>query len=459
MRVCVQQFAHLRRSICGSTDFRPSQGLRALAAMIFKQIIVNLVLFAISVGSAEAQFSSPDIAASAPPISAQWFAMHTLIQADPWPTQEGIEFSSWRSVSAGIQWSSINTSPGVYDWGYFDRWMARASEYGQTVLYTVYATPTWASSCPTCVCNQGNGAPGSCYPPNDLNSDGTGSDKHLKDFVTALMQHVGPGKIQVLEVWNEPNIPSEWGGTTQQLVSMARDIRSVALSYDANIKISSPAETGDGKNNLNMLWLNSYLAAGGGAYLDIIGLHGYVWNPEDIVARVSATTADMQQYGQASKPIWVTEGSWCCDYQSLPTNEQQGFSLRLALAMISTPVSRFYLYAFDSTQEANLWNPTTQQLTPNATTYKLYYNWLVGATISQPCQPGTGQNNVIWSCFFTKPGGYQAEAIWNTALPVGQTQRVAVSNQFVQYTDVNGIVHQIQNHQVPTSYNPIWLEN
>jgi len=427
--------------------------------MTYKQIITSIVLFALGALNALAQYTGPDLASSAPPISAQWFAMHTLIQADPWPTQEGIEFSSWRSVSAGIQWSSINTSPGVYDWSYFDRWMARASEYGQTVLYTVYATPTWASSCPSCICNEGNGAPGSCYPPDDLNSDGTGSDQHLKDFVTALMQHVGPGKIEALEVWNEPNIPTEWGGTTPQLVSMTRDIRSVALSYDPNIEISRPAETGDGKNALNMIWLNGYLAAGGGNYVDIIGLHGYVLNPEEIVTRVAATTVDMQQYGQSSKPIWVTEGSWCCDYQSLPTNEQPGFSFRLTLAMMSTPTSRFYLYAFDSPLEANLWDSTTQQLTPNATTYKLFYNWLVGASFSQPCQAGTGLNDLIWTCFFTRPGGYQAEAIWNTGLPFGQTQRATVANQFVQYTDVYGVVHQIKNNQVPIGYNPIWLEN
>lgn len=419
-----------------------------------------LVLVALSALGAAAQIDVSLNKPSTQPISAQWFAMHTLSQSDPWPTQEGIEFSSWRSVSSSIQWSNINTANGVYNWDYFDRWMAMAAEYGQTVLYTVYATPTWASSCPTCTCNQGNGDPGSCYPPNDLNSDGTGSDKHLKNFVAALMQHVGPGKIQTLEVWNEPNIPSEWGGTTQQLVSIARDIRSVALSYDPNIKISSPAETGEGKSDgSKMTWLAGYLQAGGGAYVDIIGLHGYVNSPEDIIARVASTTAAMQQYGQSSKPIWVTEGSWCCDYQSLPTNEQQGFSLRLTLAMMSTPTSRFYLYAYDSPIEANLWSTSTQQLTPNATTYKLYYNWLVGATMVQPCQAGTGNMQAVWTCIFTKPSGYQAEAIWNISLPFGQTKRVTVPNQYVQYTDVNGVVHQIQNNQVPIGYNPVWLEN
>jgi len=420
------------------------------------------LLFVIFLSSAAvalfAQSSDNELQNSPPPISAQWFAMHSIAPTDPWPTQEGIEFSSWRSVSAGIQWSKINTSEGVYDWTYFDRWTSLLEQNHQTVLYTVYSTPTWASSCPSCTCNKGHAVPGSCYPPNDLNSNGTGSDQHLKDFVAALMQHVGPGKIQTLEVWNEPNNPSEWGGTTQQLVSMTRDIRTTALSYDPKLKISSPPETGDGKDGVKMLWLADFLADGGGAYVDIIGLHGYVLYPEDIVTRVSSTVADVRQYHQTGKPIWVTEGSWCCQSQPIPANQQPGFSFRLVLTMLSTPVSRFYLYAFDNVLEGNLWDQTTQQLTPNATAYTLYYNWLVGSTMTQPCQ-AQSTGSPVWSCTFTRAGGYQAEAIWNTSLALGHTQNVAVPNEYAQYRDVYGHVYQIQNHQAPIGYNPIWLEN
>jgi len=424
-----------------------------------KQAYVLLAIFLSFVSvSSSAQSSDDNLQNSPPAISAQWFAMHSIAPTDPWPTQEGIEFSSWRSVSAGIQWSKINTSDGVYDWTYFDRWMSLLEQNHQTVLYTVYATPTWASSCPTCSCNKGNGAPGSCYPPNDLNSGGTGSDQHLKDFVSALMQHVGPGKIQALEVWNEPNNPSEWGGTTQQLVSMTRDVRTIALSYDPKIKISSPAETGDGKDGIKMLWLADFLADGGGSYVDIIGLHGYVLNPEDIITRVSATVADVRQYHQTGKPIWVTEGSWCCQSAPIPANEQPGFSFRLVLDMLSTQVSRFYLYAFDNVLEGNLWDQTTQQLTPNATAYTLYYSWLVGSTITQPCQ-AQSSSSPVWSCTFTKSGGYEAEAIWNSSLALGHTQNVTVPAQYLQYRDVYGHVSQIQNHMAPIGYNPIWLEN
>lgn len=392
------------------------------------------------------------------PISANWFAMHAISQSDPWPTQENIQFSSWRSVSAGVQWSKINPSPGVYDWTYFDRWMSRLEQYRPTILYTVYSLPTWASSCPTCQCNNGNQPPGSCYPPNDLNADGSGSDQHLKTFVAALLQHVGKGKIQYFEVWNEPNVSIEWGGTMPQMVSMTRDIRATAKAFDPSILITSPAETGDGKDGVKMLWLSDFLAAGGGSYVDVIGLHGYVTVPEDVLTRVIAARADMHQYGQSSKPVWVTEGSWCCEHTPIPPAQQPGFGTRLTLLLLSAPVSRYYLYAFESYEEGNLWDQQTMKLTPNATTYQIYYSLLVGSTVTKPCAPQSS-GSTIWACSFSRSGGYAAQALWSSSLPLGKTTPVTVAANFIQYRDVYGKVFQIKNNSVPVGFNPIWLEN
>jgi hypothetical protein len=395
--------------------------------------------------------------AAAAQISPQFFAMHAS-SSYPWPTAAGVPFSSWRSVSSKVKWSDINTAPGVYDWTKLDRWVANTSEYGQSMLYTVYYTPTWASQCPTCKCNSGNTALGGCYPPVDVNADGSGTDQDLKNFITALMQHVGPGKIKYLEVWNEPNIPIEWGGSTQELVRMTQDVRAVAKAIDPNVQIVSPAETGDGKQSLKMIWLGNYLAAGGGQYIDIIALHGYVNNPEDIITRVNNTTAVMAQYGQTNKPIFITEGSWCCENTPIAQDEQPGFSFRQFLSILSTPVQRFYLFNFNNNNEGNLWNMASGSMTANGDAYNLYYNWLVGSTMTSPCQQ-QASNNAVWSCTFTKPQGYEAQAIWSTSTPPGNSIAVSVAPQFVQYRDIYGHVYPIQNRQVQVGYTPIWLEN
>jgi len=393
-------------------------------------------------------------------ISPEFFSMHTSDRT-PYPTDVGVQFSSWRSLSVAVRWADINTAPGVYDWSELDSWIATLQQYGTSVLFTVFYTPSWASSCPRCTCLTNNVQDGGCYPPNDLNRDGSGSDQHLKKFITALMQHEGAGKIQYLEIWNEPNVSIEYTGTIPQLVRMAQDVRAIAKSYDPSVQITSPAETGDGsfqQGELSMNWLGSYFAAGGGAYVDVIAMHGYVLNPEDIMTRIDAALAQMAQYGQISKPLFLTEGGWTNYTGQFPANQQGGFSFRHHLSILSRPPQRFYLYEFSNPNEGNLWDVELGQLTSAGVAYQLYYTWLVGATMTQPCQ-AQSFGSAVWTCAFSKSGGYQAEAIWNTVLPWGQTTTVTVPNQYVQYRDLYNNLFPINKHQVPIGYDPIWLEN
>lgn len=393
---------------------------------------------------------------SAAQISPQFFGVHVNEASTPWPPTVGVQFAAWRSVSSSVKWSDINLSPGVYDWSRLDTWLATTAQYGESSMYNLYFTPGWASSCPKCICSQYL-PPGGCFPPNDLNSDGSGTDRHLKDFITALMQHVGPGKINYIEIWNEPNISTEYQGTVQQLVRMTADVRSIVQIYDPDVLVVSPPETGDGLNNLQMNYLASYFAAGGGPYVDVIALHGYVSNPEDIIQRIDNTLLVMSQYGQSGKAVFVTEGSWCCGGESFPGRLRPGFTFRRYLSMLSTPAQKFYLFAFDADNEGDLWSIPKNKLTANGLAYQLFYSWLVGATITQPCQPQSA-GSVIWRCSFTKPQGYEAEAIWTTTIPL-RVQNVTVASRYVPYRDLYGNVVPIQNHLVPVGYAPLWLEN
>jgi hypothetical protein len=74
-------------------------------------------------------------------------------------------------------------------------------------------------------------------------------------------------------------------------------------------------------------------------------------------------------------------------------------------------------------------------MTVNGSDYALFYNWLVGATMTEPCQM-QASNNSVWSCTFTKPQGYHAEAIWSTTKPPGGLTTVSVPPPFAQYRDL-----------------------
>jgi hypothetical protein len=394
-------------------------------------------------------------------ISPEFFGMHIgSVDLNPWPTSVNIQFTNFRTLNSGqTRWSQLNPSSGVYTWGQLDDGLQKAEQYGTAVDFDFYYTPSWASSEPSGNCGSDDGG---CYPPNDLNADGTGTDQHVIDFMTALMQHVGAGKLKYVEVWNEFNIAEEWSGTMPQLVRITEDVAAVAKAYDPNIQIICPAETGDWVPTDNdftgMRWLGEFLAAGGGQYVDIISLHGHNTYPESIIARTNSTLSEMAEYGQSGKPIFDTEASWRI-VDGLATELQRGFLFREYMASLSTPTKVFYVYAYDMPNTAEYWSTPYQQATRNGDAYKLFYSWLVGSTITSKCQPqSTGSST--WSCTFDMSDGTKAMAIWNTAVAYGTTVPVSVPSTYNKYFTMDGTSYSINStHNVPIGYEPIWLEN
>jgi hypothetical protein len=395
-------------------------------------------------------------------ISPNFFGMHIgSVDLNPWPTSVDLEFTSFRTLNSGkTRWWQLNPKAGVYAWEQIDGALDKAAQYGTTVDFVFYYTPSWASSKPTGNC--GGVYDGGCYAPNDLNADGTGTDQHVIDFMTALMKHVGAGKIKYIEVWNEFNIAEEWSGTIPQLVRMTKDIRAVAKAYDPNVEIVSPAETGDWvptDNDLTgMRWLGEFFAAGGGQYVDIIGLHGHNTLPESIITRTNSTLTEMAQYGQNGKPIFDTEASWRIN-EGLTADLQRGFLFREYLASLSTPTNAMYVYAYDMGGTADYWSTGSQQVTKNGNAYKLFYSWLVGSTMTSNCQPQSAGSST-WSCTFDMSDGTKAMAIWSTAVTYPNTVSVSVPSTYSKYFTMDGVSQSIDAaHTVPIGYEPLWLEN
>ena len=393
-------------------------------------------------------------------ISADFFGLHINNLTNPWPTTVGIPFKNYRTHDSSITfWSQLNPSSGTYYWKYLDKGIQESELHGTQVDFNFYFTPSWASSNRSGSCAMGNN--GGCYPPNDVNADGTGTDQHVKDFMTALMKHEGAGKFKYIEVWNEFNNSIEWHGTIAQLVRITKDVRSIAKSYDPNVKIIGPAETGDWAKTgdlTGMRWLGEFFAAGGGQYIDIVSLHGHVTKPEDIIVRTNSTLAQMAQYGQSGKPIFDTEGSGPIQ-KGLAAGLQRGFLFREYLASLSTPTKAFYAYAYDISNTADYWSTPNQQVTTNGDAYKLFYNWLVGSTMTSKCQPQVVGGST-WSCTFEMQDGTKAMAIWNTAVTYPNTISVTVPSTYTKYFTLSNTSHSVNTtHNVPIGYEPIWLEN
>ena len=382
----------------------------------------------------------------------------------PWPT---VSFESMRLWDAGVAWAMINPSEGTYKWTLLDEWLGDAQTFNvQDLLYTIAMTPQWASANPndqTCVPYW---PPGECDPPKDLYSDGSGPDQIWKDWISALATHAA-GRIKYWEIWNEPKNAFYWNGTVAQLVRMAKDARTVILSIDPNAVMLTPSARGK--------FQEEYYAAGGPQYADVMTYHGYVYKSgcigfpkaSDEIALVGRERSVMAKYGQADKPLWDSEVSWgltsaSCFYDH---DLQAAFTAQLLILHVSLGVQRVFWYQYDNQNHGTLWQPNPYHpnypgtLMKAGVAYQQVYDWMVGATMSTPC---TTANN-IWTCGFTRSGGYQAEAIWDTAKTCKDgkcgTAQYPVGSQYLSYLTLDGKTHTIVGGKVPIGAKPILVQN
>ncbi len=385
--------------------------------------------------------------------------------SSPWPE---VPIGSLRLWDAGVGWAQINPSDGVYNWALLDEWLDDAQEFqvGE-VMYTFGLTPQWASSNPNDpICAWG---PGECDPPKDLNPDGSGPDQIWQTYVAALASH-SAGRIKYWEIWNEPKNAYYWNGTVQQLVRMAKDARKVILSIDPQAVLLTPPSHGP--------WQTLYFAAGGPKYADIITYHGYVYRsgcvgfPQaaDEFKTITGVQAVMAEYGQSDKPLWDTEVSWgvtsaSCFYN---TSLQSAFLAQLYMLHWSAGVQRVFWYQYNNQVNGTLWTPNTTyhhrnrkgKLHKAGVAFEQVYNWMGGATMSNGACSVSG---TIWTCSLSRPGGYVAEAIWDTSKTCHKhscrTGNYGVGSQYVNYLTLDGTKVPINGGHVPVGAMPILIQN
>ena len=426
--------------------------------------VLLISLAAVSCGGGNAQSSTPPTTPGAVP--ATLFSL-TVHNNNNWPS---VPLASIRLWSTGTYWQNMNPAQGVYDFSTFDQFLNAAQAHNVDVLYTLGEVPAWASSNPTLPCGTSGAPDGSCAPPNDLNSDGTGSNQHWKDFVTAVVTHAA-GRVKYWEVWNEPTVSGYWQGNNQQMLRLAQDAYNIIKSIDANALVTTPAPS-TGINGVAN-WMGPYLSIGGGQYADIITFHGYNWStqpgvypqPEAIVPLVNNLKAVLVSNGQDNKPLWCSEGGWgnTTGNGFNDPDLHAAFLARHYLLQESEGVDRYYWYAWDNGVNSvglpdGLWVPTAG-ITPAGVAYQQVQSWMVGAAPTGQCSA----NGNIWTCSYTRANGYQAEAIWDTSLSCSNgacsSSPQPAASTFLHYRDLAGNTTAISGGTVPVGAKPILLEN
>jgi len=435
-------------------------------------------------------------------IPATFFSMHLtggMVNGEPWPVDNICTFpthgcdgfggiSLWDSA---VPWTVLNPADGVYNWRFLDTWMNHAAQNNVDILYAFGDTPQWASSNPKDLycADTPPYSPGTCDPPNDLNADGSGTNQHWKDFVTAIATHT-KGRIHYWEIWDEANNDGKvngkrvigqgrWVGTMAQLLRMTKDARSIILAVDPSAVILSPSGAITQQSNLN--WWASYFSKGGGKYARGIDIHAYVQGytqgygtrngppiPENLIPMLDSKhgfRAVLARSGLSKLPLLDTESSWGVTSQTglKDPDEQAGFVVRSFLIHNSENVSRFYWYEWDNAKAGTLWDPNTQTLTKAGTAYQQVQRWLAGNKASGKCSGPAPPKLGVWTCNFQGANGWQAQAVWDMSQKcsngVCTHSNYTFNPTYIQYVTVYGQVNQTSGSTVPIGYQPILLEN
>ncbi len=246
-----------------------------------------------------------------------------------WPMiMARLEGSGAQSLRMPIRWRVVEPQRGGWDYSRVDRAIA-AVPASIEILATLMSVPEWANGMHPDTCEGWFDA----YPPKDL-ADWT-------VFVETTVRRY-KARIRHWEIWNEPNgvdfyrpLPDPPGYTAllraaYEAVKRADPDAVVVLGgLQMNGIIPnpwSPVKTPD--------FLEDLYKAGAGPYFDVCNIHPYVLPSEGaahMMALIRDTLALMNRYGDARKPLWITEIG--CGLNAGTTPEQQADLLRDSFRM------------------------------------------------------------------------------------------------------------------------------
>ncbi len=241
------------------------------------------------------------------------------IEVETWKRRQTLEMvrdAGIRWIKQHAPWADIETpARGQYfnvaarrsTWDKYDEIVDLADEAGVDMIARIDRAPEWARG------NQANPT----APPVDLGDYG----RFLTTFATRYR-----GRVRHYQIWNEPNLAHEWGGSPPQPDAYARMLEVAFLAIksvdDENVVIAAPmaATLENSPRAMDELrYLQRLYAAGAGDYLDVQAANafGLEYPPDappdpDVLnfRRVEFVRELMVEFGLRNRPIWFNEYGW-----------------------------------------------------------------------------------------------------------------------------------------------------
>ncbi len=235
-------------------------------------------------------------------------------EVEDWKAEQTVALAAeagLRFAKLHLPWADVEREPGRFDWAKYDRLVDLCHGAGIEVVWRLDWAPAWAA--------RDDHGPGANNVPADA--------AVYARYAGAAAAHFR-GRTRFYQVWNEPNLSSEWGyqpvdpaGYAALLAAAAVAIRSAdpaAVVVAAPLAINLETRV-DGDNLSDLAYLRELYAAGAAAHFDILAANAFGMaappdeapSPERLnFRRTELQRAIMVEAGDAGTPIWLSEYGW-----------------------------------------------------------------------------------------------------------------------------------------------------
>jgi O-antigen ligase len=231
-----------------------------------------------------------------------------LEQYDPAALDENLgllEETGFRWLRQSFAWATAEPEAGVYEWAAFDAIVEAADAHGFALMAVLEGSPGWAADTPTA-------------PPADPDA--------FAGYAGAFAERYGD-RINVYQIWDEPNLSSGWGGQPPNPVAYAALLEAAygvihAADADALVLAAGLAPTTEtGPENVSdLLYLEALYANGAAPFFDGAAgkPYGFDSGPDDRRAypnllnfsRFVQMREIMEANGDENKPLWASHFGW-----------------------------------------------------------------------------------------------------------------------------------------------------
>ena len=214
-----------------------------------------------------------------------------------------------RIIRQPLRWNGIEIKKGVYNWAWWDSYMAALARHRIQVLPILFEPPLFRSA---------KGKARGIYPPRRPAEMGAFAARVARRYGptgTFWKKHPNLPKVPIRawQVWNEPNLEFYWPPEPKPreyvklLAATSRAIKRV--DPKAEIVTAGVPQSRLRQARPQRPFIRKLYEAGGAKHFDTLAIHSYTESHRLLVEQVRGIRAEMRRHRDRAG-IWITEIGW-----------------------------------------------------------------------------------------------------------------------------------------------------